>query len=90
MRAAVPYEPKLPRPRGRRGVDEEKRKVDDPRKLSSKRISSEDEARLLAAGFTKGQLYNPYFAHHAARALDIEDYAWPKQYQAAGFFRPVD
>ena len=23
-------------------------------------------------------------------ALDIEDYAWPKQYQAASFFKPVD
>ena len=38
----------------------------------------------------KGQLYDPYFAHHAARALDMEDYAWPKQYAAAKFFRPVD
>ena len=38
----------------------------------------------------KGQLYDPYFAHHAARALEVEDYRWPRQYGAAAFFRPVD
>ena len=39
-------------------VDEDKRKSDDPRKLGSKRISTEEEDALLAAGFTRGQLYN--------------------------------
>jgi anthraniloyl-CoA monooxygenase len=38
----------------------------------------------------KGQLFDPYFAHHAARSLGVEDYKWPKQYAAAGFFKPVD
>ena len=51
-------------------------------------VISEGRADLCC--MAKGQLYDPYFAHHAARALDIEDYAWPKQYQAAGFFKPVD
>lgn len=40
------------------GVDEDKRTSDDPRKLGSKRISEDEEAALLAAGFTKSQLYN--------------------------------
>ena len=48
------------------------------------------EGRADLCCMAKGQLYDPYFAHHAARALDIEDYAWPKQYQAASFFKPVD
>jgi anthraniloyl-CoA monooxygenase len=48
------------------------------------------EGRADLCCMAKGQLYDPYFAHHAARALEIEDYAWPKQYQAAGFFKPVD
>lgn len=38
----------------------------------------------------KGQLFDPYFAHHSARSLGIDDYAWPKQYRAAEFFNPVD
>ena len=38
----------------------------------------------------KGQLYDPFFAQHAARALGVEDQAWPKQYVAAKFFKPVD
>ena len=38
----------------------------------------------------KGQLFDPYFAHHAACSLGVEDYKWPKQYAAAGFFKPVD
>ena len=36
----------------------------------------------------KGQLYNPYFAHHSARALEVENYSWPKQYAAAPFYKP--
>ncbi|PPR09005.1 MAG: NADPH dehydrogenase [Alphaproteobacteria bacterium MarineAlpha11_Bin1] len=38
----------------------------------------------------KGQIFDPYFAHHSAAALEIDDYLWPKQYQAARFFTPVD
>ena len=38
----------------------------------------------------KGQLFDPYFAHHAAKALDIEDHKWPNQYAAAGFFKTVE
>lgn len=51
---------------------------------------------VVAAGradlccMAKGQLYDPYFAHHAARALDVEDYRWPRQYGAARFFTPAD
>ena len=38
----------------------------------------------------KGQLFDPYFAHHAARTLGADEHKWPKQYAAAGFFQPVD
>ena len=48
------------------------------------------EGRADLCCMAKRTALRPYFAHHAARALDIEDYAWPKQYQAASFFKPVD
>ena len=38
----------------------------------------------------KGQLFDPYFAHHAARSLGVEGHKWPDQYGAAGFFKAVD
>ena len=48
------------------------------------------EGRADLCCMAKGQLFNPYFAHHSARALQIEDYDWPKQYRAADFFNPSD
>ena len=48
------------------------------------------EGRADLCCMAKGQLFNPYFAHHSARALQIKDYDWPKQYRAAGFFNPSD
>ena len=37
----------------------------------------------------KGQLFDPYFGVHAARALEIKE-GWPNQYTAAGLFQPVE
>ena len=48
------------------------------------------EGRADLCCMAKGQLFDPYFAHHAATALEVEEYAWPRQYGAAKFFKPVD
>lgn len=42
-------------------------------------------ADICAIG--KGHLYDPFWTHHAARALGHEE-AWPKQYPAARVFNP--
>lgn len=46
--------------------------------------------RADLCAMAKGQLYDPFFAHHAARTLGVDDRSWPKQYAAAKFFRPAD
>ena len=48
------------------------------------------EGRADLCCMAKGQLFDPYFANHAARVLDTNNETWPKQYAAAGFFKPVD
>ena len=59
-------------------------------------ISSPDQINdILARGradlcvMAKGHLYDPYFTRHAARALESEGPAWPRQYAAADMFQPA-
>ena len=48
------------------------------------------EGRADLCCMAKGQLFDPYFAHHSARTLGQDGHKWPKQYGAAAFFKPVD
>tara|TARA_Y100000588_G_scaffold175498_1_gene189537 strand:+ start:100 stop:309 length:210 start_codon:yes stop_codon:yes gene_type:complete len=57
--------------------------VSDPEQINE--IIASEKADLCC--MAKGQLYNPYFAHHSARALEVENYSWPKQYAAAPFYK---
>lgn len=45
--------------------------------------------RADLCAMAKGQLFDPYFANHAARSVAADAQAWPRQYAAARFFNPV-
>ena len=51
------------------------------------KVIAEGKADLCC--MAKGHLFDPYFALHAARALETKE-GWPSQYKAAGFFQPVE
>ena len=59
--------------------------VGGPKQIND--VIAEGKADLCC--MAKGQLFDPYFGVHAARALEINE-GWPNQYAAAGFFQPVE